>query len=656
MKILKNLVVAALSIVILTGCAQANSQAATEASPDAQPAFTLVPPTKTPAPTRVPPTPTPIPVGFSEGAEMGKIEEVRRFGLGSIYESGYSPDGGTIAYASSFGMYLFDPQKKQMRDFIPASGEAQSVSFSSDGEWMAYGTTLGEVVVWGMKDNRQVVVLAEHQAAVNNLVFSPDNQFLVSSDEAGRLNVFQTGDWARLKTHELGFVYDFEFLPDGSKLLVSAHNWGIVSLDSNGWGMLNQIQVVKIENRNYLLTAESIAIFPDGELMAVALEHTPAIPVIEISSGATHSILPVNPSQAGGSARVDIYALDISKDGKYLCFVGQGGTGLVDLENNGKLIQFLNKGGKVNKIAFSPKGNAVSMGAVTMDMRKWNFEYPLHSSSQNEIDLLGSVNPEDGRKNFKDAALFASENWELEINGETGDIALKKRGAGQPLFTANAHTPIPFSAFGQTAYMAKITAAAADDDSFFVTGGADKALKLWTTTANPEPRLLGTLKNGADEIAVSPDAKWVAVRDVGSALYLFQSAGESQPVYLGRFQQADKIAFSPDGKLLAASVNKAHVMVWNVSGEKPVVSFEADQSKRLNEDSFVVNILAFSPDGKVLATGGSEAQINIWRVADGNLLAVLDNRTWVTRMQFSDDGTTLYVDGQTDVRWWGVKQ
>ncbi|GAB4549268.1 MAG: hypothetical protein Fur002_26380 [Anaerolineales bacterium] len=573
--------------------------------------------------------------------------------MGAIYESAYSPDGETIAYASSYGVYLFDPQKKQTRAFIPASGETRSIAFSPDGKWIAYGTSLGEVVIWSVKDNQQAALLAEHNAAVDNVAFSPNNQILISSDELGRLNIFQTSDWARLKTHELKHVYDFEFLPDGSKLLVSAHNRGVVSLDSNGWGMLNQIQTAKIENRNYGLTAESIAIFPDGKLMAVALRYTPAIPVIEISTGATRSVLPVEPAQSGSSSLLGAYAVGVSKDGKYLSFMGEGRTGLVDLEDEGKLIQFLNKGGEINKIEFSPNGGAVSVGAIVMDVKKWVFEYPLYSSAPNGIDFLDSVNPNDGRKYFKDATLFASGNYNLEMNDETGDITLKKRGA--TLFTTNAHTPRPFSAFGQTAYMAKIRAAAADDDSFFVTGGADKALKLWTTTQSTEPRLLGTLKNGADEIIISPDAKRIAVRDTGNVLYIFQREGESQPMYLGIFQQANKIAFSPDGKFLAASVNKNHLIVWDISGEKPVISFEADQSKGFDGETFEVSILEFSPDGKVLVSGGLGAQIDVWSISDGNLLTVLDNRTWVTRMQFSQDGTTLYIDGQTDVRWWGVK-
>ena len=591
------------------------------------------------------------------------IEEIKRFGLGQVFESEYSPDENLIAYGTSFGVYVFDVVKSEMMNFIPSSGEVKSVNFSSDGEWLAYGNTQGEVIVWGVKNNEHIANLSEHETTVDIVIFSPDQQFLISSDESGRLNIFQTSDWSLERTHELRFVYAMEFLPDGSKLLVSVHNKGIVTLDSQGWGILNQYSTVKINGRNHLLTAEGIAISPDGKFMAVAMERVVAIPVIELSSGETYMLIRVDPNQTdfekdsvpGSSFGANIYAVSISKDGKYLAFTGTDRTGLVDLENEGELTKFIDKGGNISKITFSPKGDRLVFGGVEMDLTNWEFEYPIYSPSLTN-DFLESVNPNDGRKYLKDEALFASRNWELEIDQEKGTIALKETGASEPLFTSDAHTPVPFSAFGQTAYMAKITAAAANDDSFFVTGGAVNLLKLWTITENPEPLLLGTLKNGAEEIAISPDSNLIAVRDVEGGLYVFQSTVESSPLNLGTFNVANKIVFSPDSKLLAATVDNEHIIVWNLSGDTPVVLFESDQSKRFDNRSFTIDELIFSPDGKVLVSGGLGAQIDIWHTADGELLKVLDNRTWITRMQFSEDGTILYIDGQTDVRWWGVKQ
>jgi WD40 repeat protein len=656
-----------LVLIVVLSFFLSNCTASGTPSPAApQATKTPLPATPTTTPTQVVPTatltPTPVPISFSEAAEKGLIEEVKRFGIGQIYESEYSPDGSLIVYATSFGVYLFDPSRVVITEFIPASGEVKSVSFSPDGNWIAYGTTQGDVVIWDVKSQEEIVKLREHETAVEHMTFSPDGQFLVSSDESGRLNVFQTSDWTLLRTHELGFVYDMEFLPDGSKIFVSTHRKGVVSLDSKGWGILNQYSIVKILDRNYILSAEGIALSPDGKYMAVAMDRTIAIPIIELSSGVTHMLIPVDPAltdfETANSSRnsTDIYVVAISPDGKYLAFSGKGRTGLVDLEKGGELVKFQGKGGQYKAISFSPEGNRLVMGSVMVDLKKWEFESSIYLSPNLTKGTLVSVNPDDGRKVLKDESLFASGKWELETDTEEGTITLKKRGAKQPLFTSDAHTPMPFSAFGQTAYLAKIRAAAADDDSFFVTGGADKLLKLWTLTENPEPRLLGTLKGGVDEIAISPDARLIAVRDVDGRLYLFQSAGETAPVNLGSFGEADKIVFSPDSTLLAATVNTDHLIVWNLSSETPSIVFEADQSERFDKRPFDIDELVFSPDSKVLVSAGLGAPIDVWRAADGELLKELDNRTYVTRMQFSKDGTILYVDGQTDVRWWGVKQ
>ena len=68
------------------------------------------------------------------------------------------------------------------------------------------------------------------------------------------------------------------------------------------------------------------------------------------------------------------------------------------------------------------------------------------------------------------------------------------------------------------------------------------------------------------------------------------------------------------------------------------------------------NKLVFSPDGKILASGSMDGAIRLWDIATGKNLAVLEGHTYFVRsVAFSPDGKTL-VSGSADgtVRLWDV--
>lgn len=73
------------------------------------------------------------------------------------------------------------------------------------------------------------------------------------------------------------------------------------------------------------------------------------------------------------------------------------------------------------------------------------------------------------------------------------------------------------------------------------------------------------------------------------------------------------VAFSPDGKLIAAGDGVGLIRVWKVKSGPRIAA--------LQQGGFV-NSLAFAPNGKTLAAGGTErgAGIKLWAVPSGKLL------------------------------------
>jgi WD40 repeat protein len=115
------------------------------------------------------------------------------------------------------------------------------------------------------------------------------------------------------------------------------------------------------------------------------------------------------------------------------------------------------------------------------------------------------------------------------------------------------------------------------------------------------------------------------------------------------------VAFSPDGKRLAAAGDNQHALTWdlgkwNLAEEKP--------SKQLEEHNGTVRVAAFSPDGTILATGSIDNTVLLSDARTGRPLGPLltGHRGPVVALAFRADGTML-ASGSEDrsIVLWDVK-
>jgi len=116
------------------------------------------------------------------------------------------------------------------------------------------------------------------------------------------------------------------------------------------------------------------------------------------------------------------------------------------------------------------------------------------------------------------------------------------------------------------------------------------------------------------------------------------------------------VAFAPDGKTLAAACRDKTVQLWNPQTGELKKILTPDLSPRPTEDTeYGTTSVAFSPDGRILAAGCRDGSIHLWDTETLNFKKRLKTGGPISRISFSADGKTL-ASGHTDgLNTWDVE-
>jgi WD40 repeat protein len=221
------------------------------------------------------------------------------------------------------------------------------------------------------------------------------------------------------------------------------------------------------------------------------------------------------------------------------------------------------------------------------------------------------------------ALAFSPDGRRLALVGGDGKVAVLEALSGKPLLTLGGHSAkvssIAFSRLGQIA--------TADLDGWLIvrdaaTGGRPRSWRL-------DPK-------GVNSIAFSPDGKLLAAAANSADLTVWNAESAARAWTARTAAAADQVvwdvAFSGDGGILASAGDDGRAILWGAHDGRQLRALEAVAP---------VTAVALSQDGRV-ATAEQGGTVKVWRAATGELLVTLrghQDRVW--RVVFSGDGKLL---------------
>jgi WD40 repeat protein len=192
------------------------------------------------------------------------------------------------------------------------------------------------------------------------------------------------------------------------------------------------------------------------------------------------------------------------------------------------------------------------------------------------------------------------------------------------------------------------------DGNTLAIGGYNNIVTLWDVNTG---QTLRTLTLSADTgsvnpVTFSPDGKYLAfpgaIADMNQPIRLWDIATKDGLIKFSSegYLNANALAFSPDGKLLASGDWDGTVYLWDVSSGKVL--------RPLKGHTDMILSLAFSPDGKWLASGSYDNSVLLWEAASGQIAQNLKSHTGgVNEVAFSPNGKKIASasDDQTVIVW-----
>ncbi|HIK03610.1 MAG TPA: AAA-like domain-containing protein [Trichormus sp. M33_DOE_039] len=451
-----------------------------------------------------------------------------------------------------------------------------TVSYSPNGQLIASGGFGRTVKLW-KANGKLIATLRGHSDWVHEVRFSPNGQMIASTSKDKTIKLWRL-DGSLIKTlngHQ-NWVRSVSFSPDGQTIASGGMDGKIKLWKRDG----SLISTIDSKHGG----VESVVFSPDGQLLA----------------------------SGGDDGKIRLRRLD------------------------GSLINTLTHGIEVNSISFSPDGQRIASGDSNGTIKIW------HRRGELVNTLFSSAGTNDGINDVR----FSPDGISLASIRRNGEINLWSRD-GRPIATL----------LSKSTYALSELAFASDGSTLIATSG--EQIKQWQLQRNDD--LFTTIRHGDRYFSTIFSPNWQTIvtsgrignletikvwNRNGTLMKTLTSNGVTErrsgktPVYYG-----PTLAFSPERQILAFSdIND--IKLWNQ---------ETDRTTSLTGHSAFIAKIAFSPDGQIIASGDRSGVIKLWQINGTPIATLTGHPSWVFDLSFSPDGKVLASSdggGHQTVKLW----
>ena len=441
-------------------------------------------------------------------APLRNAQNETLLGLGVLNFMDSTSDGNTLITASAYGIFAWDLSKSKTSPIVWASVEddsIQSLTLSPHGNKLAAGMDSGTVVVWNARSWKQTLALKPYVSSIHSLAFSNDETILAAVCSAGMVKLIdlQTNKLIKtLRVHNKVAISSVEFTSDGSQILLSCNH----------------------SAQSYLLDVKS------GDIARTYYHNGYRNSFAKLMPDGQNVIL--------GDNDYSFRILDKDREETALDFISDG--------------SFTGHKREIRCLSVSPNGKTIVTSSVDGTTKFWDVD------GNTEIASIGSFSPEIVNKpNQWDEyqsffyVRFLEDNNNVLLGNRDGTIHKYDVSSQKTTLIKTGHIP------------AISTVALSSGKVSLFQGEFDGSIRKYNTISGELERIYQESAYHIKDIAVSSDNSKLAsvdregivlVRDIktGKTLYSIQPAYRNEGGERKREDWFGSVAFTPDGKRLAA--------------------------------------------------------------------------------------------------------
>ncbi|HVS37006.1 MAG TPA: hypothetical protein VMS17_15705 [Gemmataceae bacterium] len=525
-------------------------------------------------------------VSVPGGKEFRRIEAKGELGLqADVTPLGFSPDGKMLVGYDGASIRLFDVETG--KDILHPAGfgvDRLPTALSPDSKRLACVVEDGALCVIEIPSGKPVFKqrLRKIPTVLLNPSFSPDGKNIAwfgEDEKTFGLWDAASGKPVRQFRGSVDRVETLQFSPDGKHIAArcyrEAHEWSIGLWDAETGKELRQLVPPS-------RIVGPFAFSPDGKRLAACDDRDGVVHVWDVETGEEVSRV--------GEHQGSVCSVAFSPDGR-TAFTGcmdrvirvwDADKGVVE-----RRFEVGEGGALFFHIVFSRDGTT----AATGDSEGFTDIYNLVSGKERV-----RLNGEGG--DLRRVAL-APDGKTLAANGEFNGVQLWDAQSGKKTFRLGEETiqHFAFSSNGKALVVASVIPNLNHTRMLVWDVRTGKQLHEWSV---PHLPLLDVQFSLDGKLVATTDLLEVSLWDPGTGKELLRCSARDTP----DDGALCTIAFSPDGRTLAAGTTNGPIYLWEVSTAKLRIVLTGHQNG--------VTSLAFSPDGSRLISGSHDTTALIW--------------------------------------------